>query len=111
MIDLLLPYNIIRVTDALCKLGNSKNDTPLSNDLICPVSVIYGGVKVSSNNNFTFLSSLTPQTMSMRPHFGSTGGGTIVTIHGSGFSPPGKTRGIDLLSSYIVVIIDTPVCE
>lgn len=99
------------VTEALCKLGNSNNDAPLSNDLICPVSVIYGGIKVSSNNNFTFLSSLTPQIMSVSPLLGGTGGGTIVTIHGSGFLPPGKTGGIDLLSSDIVVTIDTAVCE
>ena len=98
-------------TEALCKLGNSNNDDPLSNDLICPLSVIYGGIKVSSNNNFTFLSSLTPQTTSMSPLLGGTGGGTIVTIHGSGFLPPGKTEGIDLLSSDIIVTIDTAICE
>ena len=98
-------------TEALCRLGNSNSDAPLSNNLTCPVSVIYGGIKVSSTNNFTFLSSLTPQTMSMSPLLGGTGGGTVVTIHGSGFLPPGKTGGIDLVSSDIIVTIDTAICE
>ena len=54
----------------------------------CPVTVSYAGLDATSGQ-FSFKSGLTTQLFSVSPLIGGTGGGTNVTITGSGFLPVG----------------------
>ncbi|MBN3294523.1 PKHL1 protein, partial [Polypterus senegalus] len=54
--------------------------------LVCDVSVVNGNASVTSQQAFTYKSSLTPVITSVSPRRGGTGGGTSLTITGSGFS-------------------------
>ena len=48
-----------------------------------------------SSSNYTYLASLTPQINSITPNSGGSGGGTEITIIGTGFEASGNTIKID----------------
>ncbi|XP_028646735.2 PKHD1 like 1, tandem duplicate 1 [Erpetoichthys calabaricus] len=68
--------------------------------LVCDVSVVNGNTSMTSRQAFTYKSSLTPVITSVSPRRGGTGGGTSLTITGSGFS--------STLSDVQVTIAGTP---
>uniref|UniRef100_UPI00193AC945 fibrocystin-L-like n=1 Tax=Styela clava TaxID=7725 RepID=UPI00193AC945 len=51
-----------------------------------PITIDNDGTEVMSATNFTFKSALTPVVTSVTPTRGGTGGGTPITITGTGFS-------------------------
>ncbi|KAL4228553.1 Fibrocystin-L [Mactra antiquata] len=59
--------------------------TPANSAQVCNVEVAVGGLTQSLTNAYTYDSSLTPTISSVDPTRGGTGGGTTLTITGSGF--------------------------
>ena len=74
-------------TELTCRVDPSSASSILSN-IGCPVTVSYAGSEATSGL-FSFKSVLTTQLSSVSPLIGGTGGGTNVTITGSGFLPVG----------------------
>ncbi|XP_043545299.1 PKHD1 like 1, tandem duplicate 1 [Chiloscyllium plagiosum] len=71
-------------------------------ELACDVVVVNGNDSSKVSNGFTYLSALTPVITTINPRRGGTGGGTKLTITGSGFSSD--------ISENNVIIAETP-CE
>ncbi|XP_052805044.1 fibrocystin-L-like isoform X2 [Mya arenaria] len=76
--------------------------TPANSAQICDVSIAVNGLSKTLSNEYTYDASLTPSVSGVTPRRGGTGGGTTITITGSGF---GTTQGD------ISVIIDGAECE
>lgn len=85
-----------------CILDPMPTDAPFTTDTNCFVTVNSGGQTQVSSDAYEFIGSLTPQINSITPSIGGTGGGTIVTIEGSGFT----TQSSDPIS----VTIDNVEC-
>jgi Tfp pilus assembly major pilin PilA len=81
-------------------------DTPayVGGALSKAITVNNGEGSVSLNAGFTYLADI-PTTTSISPNSGSTGGGTLVTVVGSGFVP-GMTISFDGVSSGTVQVLD-----
>ncbi|XP_043545298.1 fibrocystin-L-like [Chiloscyllium plagiosum] len=71
-------------------------------ELACDVVVVNGNDSSKVSNGFTYLSALTPVITTINPRRGGTGGGTKLTITGSGFCSD--------ISENNVIIAETP-CE
>ena len=61
----------------------------------CDVTVTQDSGSITSSNAFTYDRSLTPTVDSVSPLRGGTGGGTKITISGSGFAATGNAVQID----------------
>lgn len=96
-------------TSLSCLLGPS-GTISLMSSLSCPVTVSYRGLVANSTDHFIFNSSLTPSLDSFSPTVGGTGGGTTITLMGSGFIPPDKVGGV-LTQDDIIVTMDTAICN
>ena len=86
-------------------------ETPSEGDVssVCTsVRVTYNGMTTTAAQTFEFSNDLTPHVTSISPLIGGTAGGTVVTIHGSDFRPPGVTT--DLVEDDVIVTIDGAVC-
>lgn len=95
----------VTINSVSCILEASTIDTS------CPVLVSYNGQHaLSTNANFTFLSSLTPEVASINPSLGGTGGGNLLTIYGNGFWPQGITHSSQILPHDVQVFIDSSPC-
>ncbi|XP_078395885.1 PKHD1 like 1, tandem duplicate 1 [Cetorhinus maximus] len=101
------------VCDGECRVGPSASTTstlhchvPLHNgseaQLTCDVSIVNGKDSIKLPNGFTYTSALTPVVTAINPKRGGTGGGTKLTITGTGFSSN--------ISENVVTIAETP-CE
>ena len=63
---------------------------------VCAVSISQAsGKSVDLTDSFTYDDSLTPQVASVSPQRGGTGGGTSITIQGTGFAASGNKVMID----------------
>ena len=71
--------------------ANSGTDATLA----CDVAVVQASGNVSLASSFTYDASLTPTITSTSPQRGGTGGGTLVTISGTGFASTGNAVSID----------------
>ena len=71
--------------------ANPSSDATLS----CDVAVVQASGNVSLASSFTYDANLTPTITSTSPQRGGTGGGTLVTITGSGFASGGNAVSID----------------
>lgn len=57
-----------------------------NNDQVCDIEITLNGLSATLSNGFTYKLEMTSQITSITPSRGGTGGGTTLTIHGSGFS-------------------------
>ncbi len=96
-------------TELQCRLG--PNTLPTVSPRSCGITVESGSVSATANGTFTFLQSLTPTLSSITPSLGGTAGGTVVSLSGAGFLPPGMTTSAGLSSNDLAVTIDGVVCE
>ena len=80
-------------TTSLTVLTPANSGTEAS--LACDVAVVQASGTVSLASSFTYDASLTPTITSTSPQRGGTGGGTLVTISGSGFASTGNAVSID----------------
>ncbi|XP_072425699.1 fibrocystin-L-like [Chiloscyllium punctatum] len=71
-------------------------------ELVCDVAVVNGNDSIKVSNGFTYQLALTPIITTINPRRGGTGGGTKLTITGSGFSSD--------INENNVIIAETP-CE
>ena len=62
---------------------------------VCDIVVIQPSGNVTNTGGFTYDRALTPSVASISPVRGGTGGGTLVTITGSGFADSGNNVMID----------------
>ena len=105
----LLATNLTHMT---CHLGRLPPDHTTMTTANCDVVLSYpSGAITTASNSFTYDSTLTPQVTMATPSMGGTGGGTMVTINGNNFLPPGTTDPSVLTADDIIVTIDTAVCE
>ena len=63
--------------------------------LACDVTVVQDSGSVSLSNGFTYDASITPTITAASPLRGGTGGGTLVTITGTGFATANNKVSID----------------
>lgn len=54
-------------------------------DQTCTVDITVNGLTKSLSNSYTYNSALTPSISGVDPSRGGTGGGTTITVTGSGF--------------------------
>ena len=95
-----------------CVLSSNTGQHSTSSSLSCNLTMTSGDdTAAASSNAFTFADLLTPRLSSITPEIGGTAGGTLVTLDGSGFFPPGVTSANQLTASDVVVRIDGAVCE
>ena len=94
----------VKVCDAVCSLISVTTEqieclTPANSETgaqtTCDVSLTQLSGSVNSNSAFTYDRSLTPMLSSVSPLRGGTGGGTKITITGSGFATSGNIVTID----------------
>ena len=79
-------------TQILCIApGNNSTDSTLA----CDVSVVQDSGSTTLSATFTYDASITPTISSASPLRGGTGGGTLITIAGSGFADSGNKVSID----------------
>nr|XP_055075131.1 fibrocystin-L-like [Misgurnus anguillicaudatus] len=71
-------------TQLYCEVPNS--NVTYETDQVCEVAVMNGNDRVYIPDGYTYKSSLTPVISDVTPRRGGTGGGTRLTITGSGFS-------------------------
>ena len=93
------------LTQVVCVL-----DTPSNTDAgsVCDdVRISYNGMTATDADGFEFSDYLTPHVTDISPLIGGTAGGTIITIRGSQFFPPGDTN---LTEDDIIVTIDGAPC-
>ncbi|XP_070541075.1 fibrocystin-L-like [Ptychodera flava] len=85
----------VTATQVLCEAP--ANENLASGTQVCDVEVTIStsGSTTSSSDAFTYESSMTPIITSVSPTRGGTGGGTTVTITGTGFSSGENTVTID----------------
>ena len=57
-----------------------------SNDQVCDIEITLNGLTSTLSSGFTYKLAMTSQITSVTPSRGGTGGGTTLTIRGSGFS-------------------------
>ena len=82
------------VTDTEIQCRTPANSGSVTED--CAVSVAQAsGKSVDLADSFTYDDSLTPQVSSVSPQRGGTGGGTSITITGTGFAASGNKVMID----------------
>ena len=82
------------VTDTEIQCRTPANSGSVTED--CAVSVSQAsGKSVDLADSFTYDDSLTPQVASVSPQRGGTGGGTSITITGTGFAASGNKVMID----------------
>ena len=79
-------------TSQLVCLTPPNSDTGAT--LACEVSVVQQSGSVFLSNAFTYDASLTPTVTAVSPLRGGTGGGTLLTITGTGFSTTANTVSI-----------------
>ena len=99
------------VSQLNCTLGANNIASPFTTSTSCNVSITYRSIVANSITPFNFIGIFTPRLDSISPTIGGTAGGTIVTISGSGFFPPGVLDAISLTEQDILVTIDGSVCE
>lgn len=95
----------VTVCDKECIIqGNVSTDTltcltpiddTIDDETICEVKIFQDSVNVTSSTNFTYLASLTPSITLVSPNSGGSGGGTRVTVTGTGFESSGNVVSID----------------
>ena len=85
---------VVSVTDTEIQCRTPANSGSVTED--CAVSVSQAsGKSVDLADSFTYDDSLTPQVSSVSPQRGGTGGGTSITITGTGFAASGNKVMID----------------
>ena len=95
-----------------CTLSPNVDEQSLNSSMSCNLTMTYGDdIVITSSESFTFADILTPRLSSISPQIGGTAGGTMVTLVGSGFFPPGVTSSNQLTASDITVSIDGTACE
>ena len=99
------------VTGVTCILGPNNIPSPFNTSTSCNISITYNDLHALSSDEFQFAHALTPALASISPTVGGTAGGTIITITGSGFLPPGISDPSLLSEGDIMVTIDGAVCE
>ena len=99
------------VTQLNCTLGPNNIESPFNTTTSCNITASYRNIEASSTDEFQFIGLLTPNLVSITPNIGGTGGGTIVTITGSGFFPSDVFDPNMLVEEDITVSIDKAVCE
>ena len=99
------------VTQLNCTLGPNNIESPFNTTTSCYITASYHDMEATSTDEFQFIGPLTPNLVSITPSIGGTGGGTIVTITGSGFFPADVFDPNLLVEEDIVVSIDEAVCE
>ena len=82
----------VTTTEIQC-LSPANSESGATED--CDVTVTQDSGSITSSNAFTYDRSLTPTVDSVSPLRGGTGGGTKITISGSGFAATGNVVQID----------------
>ena len=94
----------VTVCDNVCTITSATTSqidclTPANDatdaELVCDVTVTQPSGEVTDAGAFTYKRSLTPTVASVSPVRGGTGGGTRITITGSGFADSGNAVNID----------------
>ena len=96
----------VRVCDSPCEVQESGRTTTevsclvpanpsMETSLACDVSLLQPSGSVTLTAAFTYDASLTPSISSAAPLRGGTGGGTQITISGTGFASSGNQVSID----------------
>ena len=99
------------LTDMKCQLGQLSSSYSSMTTVDCNVTMSYPtGSSYVANDPFIFNNTLTPQLTSITPSSGGTAGGTMVTINGDDFLPPGISNSSLLIADDIIVTIDTAEC-
>ena len=90
------PSAKVRICSNECSLSSTHNTTTVSceapshalgnTDQICNIRMTLNSLISNIGMGFTYRVALTSQITSVTPSRGGTGGGTMLTIHGSGFS-------------------------
>ena len=99
------------VSELNCLLGANQISSPFSTTTSCNISATYQNMEADSTSPFEFIGLLTPRLDSILPTIGGTAGGTIATVTGSGFFPPGVTDANALDEEDILITVDGSVCE
>uniref|UniRef100_H2YQB4 Polycystic kidney and hepatic disease 1 (autosomal recessive)-like 1 n=1 Tax=Ciona savignyi TaxID=51511 RepID=H2YQB4_CIOSA len=107
------PQSIVKVCSAVCEVQSTTSTsitclTPSnanSNDAttLCSVSITNGDGSVTNSAQYEYATLVTPVISSVSPAFGGTGGGTRITIAGSGFKPGSGTPIVTIDGSPCVV--------
>ena len=99
------------LTNIECQLGQLPVTHSSMTIVSCDLTMSYPtGSSVIANDPFIFNNTLTPQLTSITPSSGGTAGGTMVTITGNNFFPPGISSSSSLSTNDIIVTIDTAQC-
>ena len=99
------------VSELNCTLGANQVSSPFNTSTSCNITAAYQNMEARSTSPFQFIGILTPRLDSISPTIGGTAGGTIATITGSGFFPPGVFDASQLNEEDILVTVDGSVCE
>lgn len=94
-----------------CVLPPTRASHSPNSSLACNLTVEHNDVTASSGESFVFTDALTPRLTSITPMLGGTGGGTLVTLTGSGLLPPDVLSSDQLSSTDISVTIDGVSCD
>ena len=70
-------------------------DTTANVDTSCDVIILQDANSLNSSTQFTYKTSLTPSILGVSPNSGGSGGGTNITITGTGFATTGNEVSID----------------
>ena len=94
-----------------CVLSPTRSPRTPNSSLACNLTLEHNGVVATSGESFVFTDALTPRLVSITPMLGGTGGGTLVTLTGSGLLPPDVLSSDQLNSTDISVRIDGVSCD
>ena len=99
------------LTAMKCQLGQLPSSYSSMTIVSCDLIMSYStGSSFVADDPFIFNNTLTPQLTSITPSSGGTAGGTMVTITGNDFLPPGVSNSSLLIANDIIVTIDTAKC-
>ena len=99
------------LTAMKCQLGQLPSSYSSMTIVSCDLIMSYStGSSFVADDPFIFNNTLTPQLTSITPSSGGTAGGTMVTISGNDFLPPGISNSSLLDVNDIIVTIDTAKC-
>ena len=99
------------LTNMKCQVGQLPSNYSSMPIVSCDLIMSYStGSSFVADDPFIFNNTLTPQLTSITPTSGGTAGGTMVTITGNDFLPPGVSNSSLLIPDDITVTIDTVEC-
>ena len=99
------------LTNMKCQLGQLSSSYSSMTTVNCNLTMSYStGSSYVADDPFIFNNTLTPQLTSITPSSGGTAGGTMVTISGNDFLPPGISNSSLLFANDIIVTVDTAKC-